>query len=156
MEKKVNNTLNCFYYGFYVLIVAAAVLMWHLLVKTQQVAAIDKMSALGQAMQYVVIGYVIVSVAGGLFGFKKLLERNKKKGVSGEELLNKYRGLGIARICIIGIGAVLGIVAFYWLGGYTSMLWCAGISVIGLYFCKPTLRKMEIELSDNSGQTYQN
>ena len=153
MDKKVNITLNCFYYGFYLLIVAAAVLMWYLLVKTQQITAVDKMSGLGQAVQYIVICYAIVSVAGGLYGFKKLLGMVKQK-YSGEALLINYRNLGIARICLIGIGAVLGIATFYWLGGYTSMLWCAGISVIGLYFCKPTQRKMEIELSDNTDQQY--
>ncbi len=153
MEKKVNIILNCFYYGFYLLIAAAATIMWYLLVKTQQIAAIDKLSSLGQTIQYVVICYVIISVAGGLYGFKKIIDK-KKQLADMETKLAVYRNWGIVRICLIGLGAVLGIIAFYWLGGYTSMLWCAGISVIGLYFCKPTLRKMELELSDNNPEQF--
>lgn len=146
MEKKVNIVLNCFYYGFYLLAAVAAGLMWYL-VNNGLLQPIDTMSSAGQAIQYVVICYVIASVAGGLFAFKKLMERNMNQ--EKEKQLVAYRKWGIARICIIGLGIVLGITAFYLMGGYTSMIWCAAISAIGLYFCKPTLRKMEIELQNN-------
>ena len=145
MENKVNRVLNIFYYGFYLLVAGAAGLMYYL-VKNQLIEVVPPLSALGQTLQYVVIFYVIVSVAGGLYGFKKLMDKLKTKEEQ-EQKLVQYQKWGIVRICLIGIGGVLGIVAFYLMGGYTSMLWCAAISLIGLYFCKPTLKKMEIELN---------
>jgi hypothetical protein len=41
----------------------------------------------------------------------------------------------------------LGIVAFYWLGAYKSMLWVAAIAAIAWYFAKPSEGKMEAELT---------
>lgn len=151
MEKKVNLTLNCVYYGFYVLVAAAAGLMWYM-VKNQLIEVVLPQTTAGQAIQYVVICYVIASVAGGLYGFKKIIDKAKTTLTDKDMLLQKYRNWGIARISVIGVGAVTGIIAFYLMGGYTSMLWCAGISLIGLYFCKPTMRKMEIELSTEGEQ----
>ena len=149
MEKQVNRILNVFYYGCYVLaVVAAGVMFW--LVRKQGMEPIDVMSAAGKAVQYVVIVYTVGSVAGGLYLFKRMTDKMRRIDDK-EEQLRRYRQWGIVRIVLIGTGVTLGIVAFYLLGGYTSMIWCAAISAIGLYFCKPTLRKMELELSD-SGQ----
>lgn len=145
MEKKINTILNCCYYTFYALIMIAACAMYKL-VSDGKIEVLPPLSSLGQAVQYTVIFYVIISVAGGLFVFKYLLGRTKKPTDERQTLLIKYRNLAIVRICLIGVGAVLGIIAFYWMGGYTSMLWLAGISVIGLYFTKSTLGRMEQEL----------
>lgn len=144
MEKKVNLILNVFYYGFYALAILAALVMWYL-VTQRQMPTIDVYSTAGKVIQYVVILYVIISVSGALFMFKKVMDK-VKLSEDHELKLRKYRSWGIVRIVLIGTGIVLGIVAFYWLGGYRSMIWCAAISTIGLYFCKPTLRKMELEL----------
>ena len=50
----------------------------------------------------------------------------------------------------------LGIFAFYWLGGYRSMLWVAAIAAIAWYFTKPTIGKLEQEMSpkDENQETY--
>ena len=144
MEKRVNTILNVCYYAFYVLAIGSALLMWYL-VTNGKVSAIETLSDAGKAIQYVVIGYVIVSVAGGLYLFKRALDKIRQ--LADRELqLRRYQQWAIVRIVLIGLGIVLGIVAFYWLGGYRSMIWCAAISTIGLYFCKPTLRRMELEL----------
>ena len=147
MEKKVNIVLNCVYYGFYALIAATALLMWYLVQKQQTIAVVSPLDKAGMAIQYVVILYVIISVAGGLFLFNKIMKKKKAMQDNDAKLL-AYRNWGIARICVLGLGAVMGLIAFYWMGGYTSMIWCAAISTLGLYFCKPTLRKMELELQD--------
>ncbi len=120
MEKKVNIILNCFYYGFYLLIAAVAVGMWQA-VKQQMIECISPMTTAGQIMQYIVICYVIVSVAGGLYCFKKIIDSKKViLSADKEGLLLQYRNWGVARITAIGFGAVLGIVAFYLMGGYNS------------------------------------
>ena len=46
----------------------------------------------------------------------------------------------------MGNSLVFGMAAFYLLGGFRSMLWLAAVAAIGLYFCKPTERKMQLEL----------
>lgn len=148
MEKKVNTILNCLYYAFYTLIAVTACGMYRLM-KEGGVEVLPPMSNAGQIVQYAVIFYVIISVAGSLYVCKRLIEKAKvalKAENDATLLLRRYRNYAIIRICLIGIGAVAGIIAFYIMGGYTSMLWCAAIAVIGLYFCKPTLRKMELEL----------
>lgn len=147
MEKNVNTILNVCYYTFYVLAVAVALLFWYLIVHSQQLSAIDPQTTAGQVFQYVVISYTILSVAGGLYLFKRRMDKVRLLEDKALQLA-EYRTWGIVRICLIGAGVPLGIIAFYWLGGYNSMIWCAAVSTIGLYFCKPTLRKMELELSN--------
>ena len=148
MEKKVNRILNGFYYGFYALAVAAALLMWYLVTQCN-LQTHNHLSTIGQAVQYVVIVYVIASVSGALFLFNKVL--GKLKQLTDNSLkLRKYMQWAVIRIVLIGTGIILGIVAFYWLEGYKSMIWCAAVSTIGLYFCKPTLRRIELELEQDN------
>lgn len=146
MEKKINIILNCVYYGFYLLLAGTAGWMLYLS-KNGMLEHIEPLTQLGQTLQYIVICDVLVSVAGGLYLFKRLIDKSKKVDTK-EDLLKKYRNWGIVRISMMGIGAVLGVAGFYILGGYTSMLWCAGVAIIGMFFCKPSKQRMEYELRD--------
>ena len=64
----------------------------------------------------------------------------------GDEKLNGYKRIAAVRILLVSNAMVLGIVAFYLMGCYQSMLWVTAIAAIGWYFTKPTQRKMELEL----------
>ncbi|MBR1929582.1 MAG: hypothetical protein IJ834_07635 [Paludibacteraceae bacterium] len=151
MERKVNTILNCYYYGFYLLAIITAIVMWQGVTK-EFIPILPKDSTLGLIVQYIVIFYTIISVAGGLYCFKKAIDKVRNTDDKEKQLLT-YKAWGIARICVIGFGIALGIATFYWMGGYRSMLWCGAVSTIALYFCKPTLRKMELELAtDNTEQ----
>jgi hypothetical protein len=46
--------------------------------------------------------------------------------------------------------AVFAIIAFYYLGNYQPMLWCAGIAVLAQFFCKPSDRKIYLEINNKN------
>ena len=68
----------------------------------------------------------------------------------------KYFKLAAARILLVSNTMPIGIFAFYWMAGYQSMLWIAAISAIAWYFSKPTLGKMDKEMTpdDPNQETY--
>lgn len=144
MEKEIAKKLNWFYYGSLVLAVIVAAVML-LMVKKQLLLPLDPLSAAGQAIQYVVIVYILASVPGGLYLFKRKCDKIKQLE-SEEEKYAQYFKPAMYRLIVIGLGISLGIFAFYMLGGYQSMIWCAAIAAIGIYFCKPLAGKIQIDL----------
>lgn len=146
---QITKILSRWYYAFYVLIVAAAAGMWYVFNYKQLLEPIDPMSGMGMAIQYFVIIYVMASVPGSLFGFKLLMDYKVKKIADEQVRFQAYKNWAVVRLVLIGCGAVFGIMALYALH-YQSMLWCAAISLIAIYFCKPAERKMELELLDEN------
>ena len=61
------------------------------------------------------------------------------------EKLAKYQKGSIIRLLVLGVGLVLGVV-FYYVLGLQSMIFAAGISAIGVFFCKPAEVKVVAEL----------
>ena len=62
----------------------------------------------------------------------------------------RYVQFATIRVAVIGFGAMLAIIAFYYLGTYQPMLWCAGIAVLAQFFCKPSDRKIYLEMNDKN------
>ncbi len=147
MEEKLAKKLMWWYYGMLALSLVAAVSMYYLL-KEGFVGPFDPLTLAGQVVQYVVIGWVILSVPGSLAYTKYVCNQIKK--VDEEVRFARYYDVARLRIVLIGVGVALGIVAFYLLQGSHSMLFCGGIAAIGLIFCKPNARKIEIELLDEN------
>lgn len=145
MEEKLSKKLTWFYYGCYVLACLVATAMWYM-VSRGYMQPIPPQSAQGNVIQYIAIIYTIVSVPGGLYAFKLIC--NKIKRLESSEKYATYYKWAVVRICVIGIGITLDVAAFYLLSGYKSMLWCGAISAVGLFFCKPMPRKIELELTD--------
>lgn len=150
MEQKIAKHLNWYYYGMMILAVIAATIMYLLIMKGV-VLPIDPLSTAGRVTQYVVIFDALLTIPLGLYGFKKACTRllkslSPKAPALTEEVYDKYQRYAIARILLVSNSMVLGIVAFYWLGCYQSMLWIAAIGAIGWYFTKPTARKVQLEL----------
>jgi hypothetical protein len=107
---------------------------------------IDKQSTLGMVIQYIVIFDALITIPGGLYGFKRLCEPLQTMEDRAEQL-KRYRKIALWRIVLVSSAMPLGITAFYWLGAYKSMLWVAAIAAIAWYFTKPSEAKMEIELT---------
>ena len=107
---------------------------------------LDKMSTLGQAVQYVVIADALITIPLGLYLVKLCKPQTD----------TAYFKVAAARILLVSNTMPLGIAAFYWMGGYQSMLWVAAISAIAWYFSKPTAGKMDQELTpdDPNRETY--
>lgn len=144
MEQKIIRTLNVYYYGIMALTLLAGTLAYFLIMK-DYVQAIDSLSTLGQAIQYIVIFDALLTIPLGLYLCKKQCSKLAELADSTEQLKG-YQKAATVRILLVSNAMVLGIVAFYLMGGYQSMLWVAAVAAIGWYFTKPSQRKMELEL----------
>ena len=107
---------------------------------------LDRMSRLGQIVQYIIIFDALVTIPLGLY----LLKLCKPQTDDG------YFKAAATRILLASNTMPLGIFAYYWMGCYQSMLWVAAIAAIAWYFAKPTLGKMEQEMQphDPNQETY--
>lgn len=154
MEQKIARQLNWYYYGMMVLALVAMVVMY-LLVSKGKLAVIDTMSVAGKVLQYIVIFDALLTIPLGLYGFKRVCDKIRNMQDETRKLL-LYRRYAAIRIVVVSNAMVLGIIAFYWMGGYRSMLWVAAIAAISWYFTKPTARKVQIELApkQNNEETY--
>ena len=145
--KQIVRQLNVYYYGMMTLTLIAAVASYFLVYKGI-VIPLDPMSKLGQVLQYIVIFDALLTIPLGLFlckkkcGIIRLIEDE-------QERFAQYKSIASVRIILVSNAMILGIVAFYLMGGYQSMLWVAAISAIGWYFTKPTEKKMFLELQAN-------
>jgi hypothetical protein len=144
MEQKIIRTLNVYYYGIIALTLLAGTLAYFLIMK-DYVQAIDSLSTLGQTIQYIVIFDALLTIPLGLYLCKKQCSKLAELADSSEQLKG-YQKAATLRILLVSNAMVLGIVAFYLMGGYQSMLWVAAVAAIGWYFTKPSQRKMELEL----------
>ena len=154
MEQKIIRTLNLYYYGIMALTLLAGTLAYFLIMK-DYVQPIDSLSALGQAIQYIVIFDALVTIPLGLYLCKKQCTKLSVLD-NEEEKLQGYKKAASLRILLVGNTMVFAIAAFYLMGAYQSMLWVAAVSAIGWYFTKPSERKMELELQpkDPNQETY--
>ena len=152
METEYSNIrkhINIVYYAFYVMYVLLVVIFGFLLKDKETFVKIDPLSQFGQIFSYVVIMYVIVSIPGALWWFKKQMKKVSK--IEDETVKQaKYLSCAVTRVSAIGAGAVLAIIAFYYLGTYQPMLWCAGIAILAQFFCKPSDRKIYLEINDKN------
>jgi hypothetical protein len=73
-----------------------------------------------------------------------MLKRLAKESTQIKE--SKYIKYSIARLVFIAIGFAVSIFFFYILR-QQSLIFCAGIAAIGIYFCKPTAERISYELS---------
>ncbi len=141
--KQIANRLKWFYYGAMVSAVAVAGLCYYLFPKYG--LYIDPMSKHGMGVSYFVICYMLASVAGGLWWFSKAIKPLKKREDDGK--YREYFKCAVIRLCVIGLGLVIAIVAYYLLKQQT-MIYCAAISAVGLVFCKPQEGRIELDLLD--------
>lgn len=139
--KKTIQHLQIAYYSVYIAAIAAATSGYYIL---KSGTHIDPLSDLGTVLNTILIVLIIGSLPITLALFNKQL----KKWVILEDKemrLEKYRKAGIIRIAIIGIALILGVLFFYIMNSQ-SMIFCAGIAAIALFFCKPSAQKIELEL----------
>lgn len=144
-EKQVIRRLNWIYYGQMAIacIVCGAM---EFAARKGLYEPLDAMSQLGKIVQYIVIFDALITIPLGLYLIKWF------KPLTNE----KYFKLAAARILLVSNCMPIGIFAFYWMAGYQSMLWIAAISAIAWYFSKPTLGKMDKEMTpdDPNQETY--
>lgn len=144
---EIRKRINVVYYASYVFYVLLVVLFGFLLKDNPNIVRLDPLTQPGQTVAYVVIMYVIVSIPAALWLFKRAM-KSVSKMENEDQKQEKYLTCALTRLTVIGMGAVLAIVSFYILGTYQPMLWCAGIAILAMFFCKPTDRKIYLEIND--------
>ncbi len=140
--EKANKILSLVYYVVYFAAVLSAVLGYYSTFKGNLV--IDSQSQLGITLSSIFIIYIIGSIPLTLAGFH-FLTKKWIKLESQPEKIDKYRKYAVWRLVIIGISIAIGVFLFYIIRSQ-SMIFCAGIAAIALFFCKPTKEKMISEL----------
>ena len=135
MEQVVRK-LNWIYYGQMLITLIVLTAMYYAFSKGLY-EPLDRMSQTGVIVQYVLLFDALITIPLGLYLIKW------RKPTTEE----KYFKLAAARILMVSNTMPLGIAAYYWMGGYQSMFWVAAISAIAWYFSKPTLAKMDQEMT---------
>jgi len=140
--KKVLRNLTMAYYAVFIGAIASALLGFYVL---KSGITIDPLSSTGIALQSVLIVLIIGSVPVSLFIFNRSAKKWAQLTDTAQKLTKYQRGSYI-RLAIIGAGLVLGVL-FYYIMQNQSMIFCAGIAAIGLFFCKPAEVKIITELN---------
>ena len=128
--------LNWLYYGQMVIAIIVLSAMYYAFSKNLY-EPLDPQSHLGVIVQYIIIIDALISIPLGLYLVKLFKPKTDQT----------YFKLAGARILLVSNTMPLGIAAFYWMGGYRSMLWVAAIAAVAWYFSKPTPGKMEQEMT---------
>ena len=142
--------INVSYYALYVMYILLVVIFGYLLKPVEKGIVIDPFSQKGEMIAYIVIFYVIVSIPGALWFFKCAMKRTVSKIENEEEKQRSYLSYATMRVFAIGFGAILSIPAYYMLGGYQPMIWCAAIAIVAQFFCKPSDRKIYLEMNNKN------
>lgn len=140
--KKTLRTLNIAYYAIYVAAVIAAGAGYFIL---KSGINIDPQSQAGITISSILIIFIIGSVPVTLGTFHRYC---KKLAISEDQELKiqKYQSASLLRLVIIGTALFLGVLFFYIMHSQ-SMIFCAGIAAIALYFSKPTQGKLLTDLN---------
>lgn len=142
--KRTLRVLLTAYYAVYAAAILAATSGYYIL---KSGFKIDPLTSEGTIINSIVILYIISTVPLALALFNKM---TKKWALIQDEnvQLEKYKTGAIYRILIIGTGLVLGVVFFYVMNSQ-SMIFCAGIAAVALFFCKPSENKIMNDLNWN-------
>jgi hypothetical protein len=142
--KRTLRILLTAYYAVYAAAILAATSGYYILKSGYK---IDPLTSEGTIINSIVILYIISTIPLALAIFNKMTKKWALIQDENEQL-EKYRNGGIYRILIIGTGLVLGVVFFYVMNSQ-SMIFCAGIAAVALFFCKPSENKILNDLNRN-------
>ena len=149
MEEKIVRQLNWVYYGVMVAAIIVLTIMYYVRSRYMEGAPlVDYLSQKGQIIQYIVLFDALITIPLGLY----LVKWRKPK------TLERYCRVATWRILLVSNTMILGIIAHYAMGtmAYKSMLWVAAIAAVSWYFTKPTLGKLDKEMTpdDPNVETY--
>lgn len=142
--KRTLRILLTAYYAVYAAAILAATSGYYIL---KSGFKIDPLTSEGTIINSIVILYIISTVPLALALFNKMTKKWALIQDENEQL-EKYKTGAIYRILIIGTGLVLGVVFFYVMNSQ-SMIFCAGIAAVALFFCKPSENKIMNDLNWN-------
>lgn len=139
--KETLRQLTIAYYCVYAAAIAAALTGFYIL---RSGLRIDPLSQTGTILNSILIVLIIGCIPVTLAIFNKKT-KNWAKLENQDQKLALYKTAGTIRIAIIGIALITGVLFFYIMNSQ-SMIFCAGIAAIALFFCKPSEAKIETDL----------
>lgn len=140
--KELTKKLNFWYYGAFVKAILVALLGYYCLKYNWLVMTPDAPASVH--IYTIIILYVIITIPVALKLFSLYVK--KLALITDEtEKLARYKKYAQIRITVITLGLLFALFFYYTLQ-QDSLLWVGGISAISLYFCKPTLVKIENDL----------
>ncbi|MDO9633999.1 MAG: hypothetical protein Q7J05_03005 [Paludibacter sp.] len=152
--KKTLNKLTLIYYLIYIAAIVVGISGFQLF---RSGYTIDDKSTLGIAISSILIIFIIGSIPITLALFNK----KTKKWAEIEDVNEKlkiYEKASIIRLAIVGTGFLLGVLFYFVLyspqSNSQSMIFCAGIAAIALFFCKPAEVKIISELKIEEPDRY--
>jgi len=140
--ERIAKKINAFYYLVYTATILSTVVGYTLTLNTDR--AIAPQSPLGITLSSILIIYILISIPGSLaafFRYTKKISKLEDKNIK----LKKYENAAIARLLAVGSALVASVIIFFFLRN-ESIIYCAGISAIALFFCKPNVTKIANEL----------
>ncbi|MFT3753482.1 MAG: hypothetical protein QM800_11625 [Paludibacter sp.] len=143
---RIVRQINQAYYLVYTTTILSTILGYYLTMNRE--AAPDLKSESTIAVSSLIILYILISIPAAL----ALFHRNLKKWreIQDEFLKHKkYISGAKLRLLVVGTGLVASVVGHFMLYAGTqnmSMIACAGIAAIALFFCKPLVNKVANEL----------
>jgi hypothetical protein len=142
---RIVRQINQAYYLVYTTTILSTILGYYM---TMNREAPNVKSELTITLSSLIIMYIIISIPAAL----ALFHRNLKKWREIEDEFlkhKKYISGAKVRLLVVGTGLVASIIGHFILYAGTqnmSMIACAGISAIALFFCKPSANKVAAEL----------
>jgi len=143
---RIVRQINQAYYLVYTTTILSTLLGYYLTVNREGVSNIK--SELSILISSLIIMYIIISIPAAL----ALFHRNLKKWREIEDEFLKHRKYIFGaklRLLVVGTGLVASVIGHFILYAGTqnmSMIACAGIAAIALFFCKPSANKVAAEL----------
>lgn len=143
---RIVRQINQAYYLVYTSTILSTIIGYYMTMNRE--AAPDVKSELSITLSSIIIMYMLISIPGAL----ALFHRNLKKWreIEDEFLKTKQYIAGAKlRLLVVGLGLVASIIGHFILFAGTSnmsMIACAGIAAIALFFCKPSATKVASEL----------
>jgi hypothetical protein len=143
---RIVSQINPAYYLVYTSTILSTIIGYYLTMNRESTP--DVKSELSITLSSMIIMYLIISIPATL----ALFHRNLKKWREIEDEFlkhKKYIAGAKLRLFVVGVGLVASVIGHFILFAGTtnmSMIACAGISFIALFFCKPSASKVASEL----------
>lgn len=149
--RRIVNQINQAYYLVYTSTILSTMIGYYLTMNRE--AAPDSKSELSISLSSFIILYMIISIPAALALFHRNLK--KWKEIEDQFLKHKKYILGAKlRLLAVGFGLVISVIGHFYLYAGTSnmsLIACAGIAAIALFFCKPSAIKVANELDIEIG-----
>lgn len=144
--RRIVSQINQAYYLVYTSTILSTMIGYFMTMNRE--VAPDTKSETSIALSSLIILYMIISIPGALALFHRKLKTwnqiedqflKQKKYIFGAKL----------RLLAVGFGLVISVIGHFYLYAGTSnmsLIACAGIAAIALFFCKPSINKVANEL----------